>query len=526
MYRLRKNRSLIFDRTVSLNIKCLSENIIKKLGILMFGLILAADTFMGDRLNYADRVDFGISNIGLLVLGGVIFFYFFSGKQEKRNLRIIDLGTLVAVLFIIQQYIIRHTYFLTGWDAGTVNSIANTIVFGGEWDGFWTFYIQKYPNNVLLVCIFVVLKHIAAFLHCNPDYFLVWINVIAIDFSVVLTGMALRNIIEDEVLVRCGLVLIVLLVGLSPWMLIPYSDTFSLPFPILTFCMYLRYKETPGRSIAGICLVPVVGMLIKPQCIIPLIAIVLAELMKNNERIRVAAVVEKTIIFILCIGMAVVISAVAHNICGVQKDKDAQVSYTHYLMMGLNKNSNGSFSFEDNDITDSVYGYKEKQAENWRVIKTRLRDMGGIPGLCDHEVRKLLVNFNDGTFAFGKEGSFYKEVPDRRGEVGSQWMCSVYWDTGKYYHILAGVLQSGWLIVLSLCLAGLILDKNALSECQMMLLLSILGNMAFSILFEARARYQMIFVPMYILFAVSVISGVDSIKFFKRKQRGKEMGGG
>ena len=484
----------------------------------MFSLILGLDIFLGDRLDYANKVEFGISNMGLLLLGGAVLFLLFSLiNREKQKLQMVELCILGAVLFIIQQYIIRHAYFLTGWDAGTVNNIADVIAFGGRWDDFWTFYIQKYPNNVLLVCIFAAMKHIAAFLHYDPDAFLVWMNIIVIDFSVVLSGVVLCRIVNGKAWARCGLFLMVLLVGFSPWMMIPYSDTFSLPFPIITIFLYLRYKETSIGSIVEICLIPLIGMLIKPQCIILLIAIVLTELMENSHKIRVAALAKKTAIFVFCIGMTVVVSVVAHDICGVQKDKDAQVSYTHYLMMGLNKNSDGSFSFEDNDITDSVYGYKEKQSKNWSVIRERIKDMG-ILGLCRHEGRKLLVNYNDGTFAYGKEGGFYNDVIDQEADH-SQWLRLVYRDDGKYFHILAGILQSVWLTVLAVCLLGLVMNKDAISGYRMVLLLSLLGNMAFSILFEARARYQLMFVPVYILFAISMMDEVHITAFAEKSKR-------
>ena len=84
---------------------------------------------------------------------------------------------------------------------------------------------------------------------------------------------------------------------------------------------------------------------------------------------------------------------------------------------------------------DSV-SYKtkeERKKANFKVVKERLKDYGVI-GLFNHQVKKTLVNYNDGTFAWSREGTFYLNIQEKNQGIFSN-IRNFYYDNGKFHFI-------------------------------------------------------------------------------------------
>jgi len=144
----------------------------------------------------------------------------------------------------------------------------------------------------------------------------------------------------------------------------------------------------------------------------------------------------------------------------------------------------------------------------------------GAAGVAKHLVRKTLTNFNDGTFCWAGEGVFYREILEEKDSVLSPLLRSVYYShTGKAYPIWANFAQTIWMGLLALASCAWLYGKDGRLS---VIMFSIIGLTIFETVFEARARYLFIFVPLFILLCVAGMSGIKENaagirKFFRRR---------
>lgn len=154
--------------------------------------------------------------------------------------------------------------------------------------------------------------------------------------------------------------------------------------------------------------ISILGHQIKPQVFILTIAMFCTFLM----RISLVRSSDKKKIFMgVTVGLlgaatsfAVLYSA--HEFCGFELDAEKKLGMTHFMMMGLNEEFNGVWVEEDVAISMSYSNKTERKIANLIEVKNRIKKKG-VKGLGEHLINKTLVNYNDGTFAWGIEGGFW-----------------------------------------------------------------------------------------------------------------------
>ena len=99
---------------------------------------------------------------------------------------------------------------------------------------------------------------------------------------------------------------------------------------------------------------------------------------------------------------------------------------------------------------------------------------------------------------------------------------------GKYYNkITVNIMQSYWIIILGLILISSMLSLIYGDEKKISILkLSIIGIIAFILLFEARSRYLMNYLPVFILLAIYSINKFEKIYAVKYNKKNVELLGG
>lgn len=248
--------------------------------------------------------------------------------------------------------------------------------------------------------------------------------------------------------------------------------------------------------------------LIKPQTCIPIIAVALYELASAAvTRQRVIATLAK-----LCamgVACALVIGpgfALLKADMRIHTNPEASVGVSHFLNMGLNTDTDGAFA------VDGLYAacaYDTKQERSRYCLssaKARLQEMGPA-GLAEHLLKKSLVNFADGTFAWCVDFS-KREQPVKHETISPLIRSYVYWD-GENSVLLRTMAQLFWQMVLLLCpFAVLIGAQGKTRRTLMVLMLSVVGMMAFNMLFEAKARYAYVISPLCVVLAAVGGAGV------------------
>lgn len=146
----------------------------------------------------------------------------------------------VSLVFLVLQVLwVRSYYFQTGWDAGTVMKSA-VILANGESLQDYNWYYSVYPNNLVLLLLYSNEIRLFRWLHIVPSFGIVLVQCLLSWASGLLLYGTTRNMLKDEKAAMAAWGLYVLLVGLSPWVSIPYSDSTALIFPIAILYLYTR----------------------------------------------------------------------------------------------------------------------------------------------------------------------------------------------------------------------------------------------------------------------------------------------
>ena len=429
------------------------------------------------------------------------------GRRAERMPKRPLLAPAMAWLALlgVQLVLCFHAYFITGWDVRAVTESAYAIA-GGQTD-IHSGYLSMYPNNIPLVLCFAAILRVLRLILGNPGLDRCIFVLIAVQCALnTATGMLLHRIAVHETQSRrfgwYAAVIYMVFVGLSPWLMIPYSDSMALFFPTAVIAVAQAYREErlgwAAWPLMG--LLAAMGFLIKPQAVIAAIAVALVEAvramtrggwMKSAKRVGCMALA-----FALLAG-PVRQAAVDASPIDVKPEKN--IGMLHFVMMGLGEKRNGIYDGDDVELSCSA-APEERRAVQMREIIRRLSGMswGGLP---EHLKKKTLTNYADGTFAWGCEGEFFSRWIEDKDSVISPLLKSLI-DTGSArFPILLTVLQSIWLALLLGCvLCGVQLFGGEREGGTMdVMMLSIIGLTLFEWIFEARARYLYLYAPVYVL---------------------------
>ena len=489
-------------------------NIIKCIFIILFATIFLLLIFVDTNLKYNYANDTKIDNwicLGILVF--IFIMIFIVNRKKKLNDNITNIiekkGKLIIMLmfillFIVQLIILNNIYFKTGWDAShlfaTAEHYAKTDVFKNSMYYLQYPYFDVYPNNIFLTSIFGILIKIAlSFNILEVHKFLVILSIILVDIAGIVMVKTIGNFTSKKTLKILGATIFVLFIGLSPWYIIPYSDTYSILFPISVLYNYTK-ENKKFHNYLLIGLFSFLGYLIKPTNIIILIAIFILEFFKvlfnilKNPKIML----KNFIGIFLGILIVFLFNTQLLKLINYTSDNTYALSPYHYIMMGLNTKTTGTFSTTDVLNSLSINNYDNRIKYNQNVISDRLSEFS-FNSFIEFYSKKLLVNFNDGTFSWGKEGLFYLSETNNSSPL-SNCLKDIFYSYGNKYIFFSSIMQIIWIFILLTILIGTSLKNVNYKYCT--IYLTLIGLTLFLLLFEARARYLYIYAPYFIILSI------------------------
>lgn len=206
----------------------------------------------------------------------------FIKDRFKVNARVyVYLVSLVFMCF--QIYLIHSYYFNTGWDSGRVIDAAYQLSKNIKLQESANEYFSYYPNNVLITILFSKIISFSNVIGLEEySYFIILVVQSLINIA---TGILIFEIIEDltksNSLALLGYFIYIILIGLSPWVSIPYSDSMALIIPIIMFYLYIRLCNGYSKIINTFLIVflAVFGYMLKPQAIIFFISCVVVSIL-------------------------------------------------------------------------------------------------------------------------------------------------------------------------------------------------------------------------------------------------------
>lgn len=511
------------------NIKEYLQRTINIILLFLFIWIIVA-LCIANRIDYACKINWKISNIGLII-ASLLIIYLYCKKVKERAFQRINMNRLVLiatiVLFFLEVYICYNIFFETGWDSGAYIIPAARALLGKlDVTSMNEAYFKTYPNNLFLVHIYYALLRIneklGVFTGAYQLMVIIVFNCAISSMSCWLTYIITRKYASIKYSLL-GYILAVALLGVSPWNVICYSDAIALFFPI--FIMYIYTEDRINIYVRSfiILVAGYLGYCIKPQAAIVIIAIIIAELLKITHKYEKSFWIKEGAVILCSVTLIAVIAGGLKNLYnteGFEQDKNRQFGLTHFFMMGLNPEYRGVWSGEDVEISANCKTAEQRRETNLEVSKKRLNNYG-ITGYAKFLTKKMLTNYNNGTYAWGAEGSFYAIVPDNNSRM-SHFLKNIYYNDGKYYGIYSQVVQLLWVMVLAGVAISSILGlkrKPCQSNIQLILQLCIIGITLFELLFEARARYLYLYVPVYIL--LFVLNG-DYLEGYLKKKSTKK----
>ena len=429
-------------------------------------------------------------------------------------------------------------------------------------------YYSRYANNLFLTYIFLNVYKIGEVIGIQNGYFLL-LFIQSIIFSV--GGFLIYKIADMyfkekyKIYSICTWIIYMLIVGLSPHIVLTYSDGIGMFLSlILTYIIFKLEKEKdikkdknkindgkgknkllPNGSISRIILIllftnlSILGYYIKPQIIIISIAYVIIKILnipyltylviknknedcKNNRRVRKERI-KKEIIYYIIVSILIIITGCiiythirkANNSMGINVDKEKRFNITHYAMLGWNPESKGVFTIKDENFSGKYEKLKDREKANLEELKRRITEMG-LGGVINQIARKILTNYNDGTFSGVATFVYIRKEYNIEGinKELSEFLKNIYYENGKYNMIYTQIMQCLWIGIL---IFNMFSYNDGKSTKISIVILSIIGLFIFEILFEARSRYIFIYVPLYIFLGVIGLKNVLSFLVVKIK---------
>ena len=440
---------------------------------------------------------------------------------DKKKLFFIMAAASVLV-YGIQIIIIKHIWFETGWDVTCVYYDAVHRAEEGTLLGAHEYFAIS-PNNIMLTFVFANICRVLYLIGIRSYYpILCCIGAMLINvsgFLVFAIVCKLSKSVKTALVTWC---IFTALIGLSPWMCVPYSDVYAIWFPIVIFYLYLLSPEKLSGKAAkwiGIGFLSKFGYEIKPTASIITIAIVLILLihfLEKKDR-------KKTLVELLFLGVGCLLgigfSIYAEKYMGFLPDRDKDLPIAHYLMLGQNDNTYGVFSGTDRSFTLQFDTKGEKIENDLRVAKERVLARG-ITGNIKFYLIKNMVNYDNGTFSWAYEGEFFKDVSLREDRL-SIFLRDIYYPDGKYHRAYSTFCQGIWILTLAGCV-GIVFDRNRMEF--VVPALAVLGLTLFLLLFEARARYLFLYTPVYLLLGGIGLKNlyfglIEKLRYFMNRER-------
>ena len=525
-------------------------NLIRGMFLCLFIPILGFLILLPDRIDYVTKTSFRFPNYALLLC---TLFFILIGMAVVTRLNAYASGIKVSIniekivvwisviLFILRIYICFNIYFYsTQWDVGRIYEVAKAFALGdiaAARNG--SMYFSVYPNNILITLVLSwVLRFHYAFGVFSASYELMPM-IILNSFINALAGWMTYRIVSRNLSEIWGFICFVICmfhIGLSPWTEVVYSDSLGLIFPVLVLWLYNWKSDLQGIRLAKWAMIvffSCVGYMIKPTCLILLIAIILIEALCRIEKNWKKGLIFSLAIIFLSAGTMYLTQQVVKTIAadkGMILNEDAEFQMPHFLMMGLSDNTDGVYDDSDVEFSAQIESVKERNKLNLKIAEQRIRDYGFI-GLGKHITKKMLVVFNDGSFAWGKEGGFYNHVSEEPNRKAAPFLRQIIYDDGIYHGYFLIWFQFIWIFVLFMNLFGCGWLKspdsnNAKSQYHLkddrdesrwiaVVQLTLIGLVMYEILFEARARYLYIYAPFFYIMATA---GMRKLYFWYRNR--------
>ena len=440
------------------------------------------------------------------------------------------------ILYGVQMYIIYNIYYKSGWDCGVIAEMSEKVARGElliRDSAHYSAYLSENPHQAFMVFILTIIKKISNHFGIQDMYyFSVMVGTLCVNMTCVLTTLVVKNI-KGRYYAFCTFVSAAIFLALSPQSSVPYTDVYVMVINAMVIYLYtwkgkaVRFKwlvigimafigyyvkATVGEG--GALLIQdetFIGYYVKATAIICFISIGICEFFKSLKmevHIGAKCIVKGIFIILISYIFSSGIASFGVHYIGFEQDINKEFTPLHYAMMGLNEESTGIWNSDDVQYSASFDNLSDRQKANFKVIKERIQEKG-LLGLLLFEYKKLIMNYNDGTFFFGKEGGAMLWKSDAPNHTACEILRYYYFRKGN--KVMNHVLQTQWLMILMMALAAAWSFVKKFSDIEFVLAVTVVGITFFTLMFEGRSRYLLLYAPYYL------ILGIIGVGIFEKK---------
>lgn len=417
----------------------------------------------------------------------------------------------VAACFALQLVLAHAVLQFPPWDAAQIFEVAYHLAVAPEPRlfsvGDQAAYFSLYPNNAFLVAVFAVLFQVLRAFGMQGIEQYVWasvvLNCVALTGTLVLTRFVIRRLAPGIATVLT-VVLGVVLVVLSPWLNVAYSDTLAMAFPIGMLALWLAWPDRASAR-SRVVLFAVLGVLcgvgvaVKPPVVFMAIALLLVTARPDAAGQRWLSRASVAAVAALAVGFAATHGIVAGTTQAVFPGlgPSSAMPFTHFMAMGAT--GDGGFNVDDFNRSWALpAGARAK--EGLFLWGDRVLDMGPL-GYPLFLAQKVLYALSDGSFFQDREGVGAYDVSYFFTDPLSRAVQGVFPLGSPAHWALSSLWQAAWWSAVALCFVPLrrlpLLRKGAVAAMRLSLLLLL----AFLCLSESRSRYLYHYLPVVLVLA-------------------------
>ena len=453
-----------------------------------------------------------VSAFFLLVLLGAVLA---RGVRRRRSpawsdqrLRLVSLlvTTVGAVACTLLAWALRYD---AGWDARVVAEMSHRLVGGHDLTAYQYGYLSRYPNNLPLLVVDNLCGGLGRVLHLAPGTVSVLLNGLGLAVTLQATYW-LVAMLRGPARGVAAQVLLLALVGLSPWMSVAYTDLVSMPLVTLATALVVAVPRARSRGLSTAYALLAAGCLllayvVKTTPVVSVVAVVLVVLLawrSTSSATRRTVAVGLLAGLVLFAGGTVVakqVLPVAAGVSAERVDRSRTPPTVWWVYMATTQHAvDGHMRYGGYD-TDIVRATRQLDRDaSARYARTglerRLADLGPT-GYATFLANKAAWNWGDGMFWAWGEGDDADEPALVHGPLTDAVRT---WNhpAGDGYAGRAALAQAVWLVLL--LSTGLRLLRAPWRRDTGLLVLSVLGIAAFTLVFQGRSRYLLTYVPLVV----------------------------
>jgi hypothetical protein len=435
----------------------------------------------------------------------------------------------------------RYPY---GWDASEVMMIARQVhadipLAQGEYH-----YLSSYPNNLPLVAIDRLGAAAAERLGLSPDAVLIGVNGVCLALSMGLVHVVVRRCAKNGAALL-AMLLVFVLVGLSPWMAVPYTDIYAMPFVIGALALageaWSRVGWSRWLAWAGAVVCVAAAFVIKTTPVVLIVAALLVILLgilpdpgarssaagdpgrpSGARRVGAALAVAALTLggFLLASSALTTASRSATKVDMDRVHVQQAAPIVWWVANGMNEVKQPGFTSwggfnraQVNAINGKTKAEMTQYAHGYIAARWAER---GASGMAEFYLNKAIWNWSDASFSAWSEGHDSRTHPIVDSPL-SRWLSSVNGYHGSHYEVRMSVTQGIWVALL--VVAGIGLLRIPFRRDVLLLALTCVGIGAFILVFQGRARYLLTFVPVIVALGCATVPWLPGRPRFSRRVR-------